>query len=453
MLRDAGDARRARPAFASRRWRWLGLLPALAGCAGPDAPVVPVVRSSALTRTLPPTSDTFINSHNPDNNNGASLSIFTGLEGLGGVMRGLIRFDLPATLQGRVTVTGVQLTLTTRGLGASDSIAGTAATESLQAVTEAWAAGNGAGNAQTLFVVGEPCAGSITGATWNQPDCGASATGWMTIGGSVAPAISGQAVAPAALDSAVVWDAAAAGNAGMIADVQRWIDNPVSNHGWRIASSTETGVVGSAQRFYAVEATINVPGLVLAYDCKAGFAASGNDCTACTPAALAACTAAAGNACADSGGPAPTYACVCGNAAYVAGIGGDGTAACLDRDGCLENHCRDAGDTGATCTDQVAPATGYRCACSAGFTFDGTSCVRSGTGGAPGTGGVAGTGGAAGATGGAADRDGGRDGGAVAPPSSGCSCAIGGGGPAPIAIFGLAVALVVVRRRRSRRAT
>jgi len=451
MFRDAGDARRGRLAFPCWLWQWLGILPALAACAGPDAPVVPVSRSSALTQTLMPASDTFINSHNPDNNNGASLSIFTGLDGMGGIMRSLIRFDLPAALQGRVTVTGVQLTLTTRGLGASDALPGTVATESLQAVTEAWTAGNGLGNAQGFFVVGERCAGSITGATWNQPNCGAAAAGWMSVGGSVAPAVSGQAVAPAAPDSAVIWDAAAAGNSRLIADVQGWIDSPASNHGWRIASSTEAGVTGLAQRFYSTEAPINTPGLALAYDCKAGFAAAGNDCTACTPAALAACTGAPGNACTDSGAPAVTYACVCGNAAYVAGLGSNGAAACLDRDECLTNHCRDGGDTAATCTGEVAPATGYRCACSTAFTFDGTSCVRNGTGGA------------AGGTGGAGGSDGGRDSGTPAPMSSGCSCATAGGGPASAVMLILAGALRSLagfrrfrrfrRSRRSRRAT
>ena len=233
-------------------------------------------------RTLPAASDTFINSHNPDNNNGASLSIFTGRDGMGGVMRGLIRFELPARLQGRVTVTGVQLTLTTRGLGPSDTIVGTAATESVQAVSEAWAAGNGAGNSQTLFVVGES-AGAITGATWNQPSCGTAAATWSTAGGSVVAAVSAQALAPAAIDSAVTWDAASAGNAGLIADVQGWIDAPASNRGWRITSSTEGGANGLAQRLYATEAPANAPALALAYDCKTGFAPAGDQCTTCAP--------------------------------------------------------------------------------------------------------------------------------------------------------------------------
>ena len=65
----------------------------------------------AATQTLTPAHDTFINSASPDNNNGASTSIFTGKEGRGGAMRGLVRFAMPAGLSGRVTVTDSALTL------------------------------------------------------------------------------------------------------------------------------------------------------------------------------------------------------------------------------------------------------------------------------------------------------------------------------------------------------
>jgi hypothetical protein len=94
----------------------------------------------------------------------------------------------------------------------------------------------------------------------------------------VAAAISGQADAPASIDTAVTWDGAAAGNAGMVADVQRWIDTPSVNHGWRITSSTEGGGPAMAQRFYAAEEPLHPPSLTLVYDCKAGFSASGSDC-------------------------------------------------------------------------------------------------------------------------------------------------------------------------------
>ena len=395
MLRDAVRGRR----------RLLGvgiapgvfLLSALAGCGDREAADSLVSRSSALTRTWMTASDTFINSHDPDNNNGASASIFTGLDGMGGVMRGLIRFDLPAELQGRVTVTGAQLSLTTRGLGPNDAIAGTPATESLQAVGEDWAAGNGAGNVQTLFVVGEPCGGAITGATWNQRDCAAAGAAWSSAGATVAAATSAQAAAPASAGTAVVWDGTAAGNAGMLADVQRWIDTPSANHGWRITSSTEAGAPASAQRFYASEAPVTPPTLTLVYDCKVGWVASGSDC--------------------------------------------------VDRNQCLPDPCHDGGDAAALCTDHPAPATGYDCACSPAFSFDGATCVRITP---PDAASDAGT-----APGDAAVADGARDAAALEVGPSGCSCAVATGGDQSAAalIFGAALAGLAGRRhRRGRRA-
>jgi hypothetical protein len=234
----------------------------------------------AATQVLAPSDDTFINSGNPGNNNGASLSIFTGTDGHGGIMRGLIRFAMPASLRGRVTVTSVQLVMTVEALG--NGGAGTAATESLQAVIQSWIQGNGIGNTTMLFTVGQACGGSVVGATWNQTNC-ANATNWTTAGGSVVSAVSGQSsTAGIAIGSPVTWS-----SAGMIADVQAWIDTPPNNNGWRIASSTE-GVVGEAQRFFSSESGSTPPALTITYSCKPGFVPSGNDCVAPATPALSA---------------------------------------------------------------------------------------------------------------------------------------------------------------------
>src|SRR4051794_21908597 len=82
------------------------------GCAGGRPGEVVGASSAALSRTVAASDDTFIGSGHPDNNSGASASIFTGVNGQSGVMRGLIRFAMPADLQGRATVTRVALTMT-----------------------------------------------------------------------------------------------------------------------------------------------------------------------------------------------------------------------------------------------------------------------------------------------------------------------------------------------------
>ena len=401
-----------------------------AGCAGRESPEATTTRVSGLMQSVPLAADTFINSAFPDNNSGRSDSIYTGRNGMNGVMRGLLQFTMPAALQGRVTVTGVRLAMTTRGLSSTGTAPPTAATVSLQALSVTWTQGDGVGNAIAMNTVGDPC--GATGATWNQPSCTGGAA-WS--GGSVASSVVGQASVPAALDAVVAWDSATAGNAGMIADVQGWIDTPTNNHGWRIASSTEA-TMSQAQRFYSSEAGAGAPpALTVTYGCKAGLSELGTGCTACAP-----------------------------------------------------NHCRDSGDATAACTDAAGPATGYSCTCSGGFIFNGTTCVGGGgTGGATGgsggaagggsggsSGGAGGSGGAAGAAGAAGGADGGSggatgtgamggaagrggsgaEGGAAvtgANDDRGCSCALAArSDPSGAVLFAIA-ALLSMARRRTRR--
>jgi hypothetical protein len=231
----------------------------------------------AGTVALSPSDDTFINSANPSNNNGGSASIFTGTDGVGGVMRGLVRFNLPGSLQGHATVTSVQLRLTLRALG--NGSAGTGATEALQAVTQPWVQGNGVGNTAGTLTVGQACGGAIVGATWTQTDCSAGTT-WTTAGAAVAPSVSGTASTVGVPVGAVVtWDSAS--NPAMTADVQTWLDSPNLNYGWRVASSTE-GTTAAAQRFYSTESGTS-PGLTIGFACRAGFTDTGTTCVAVTP--------------------------------------------------------------------------------------------------------------------------------------------------------------------------
>lgn len=326
---------------------------------------VAVVGSPALAQTLvlAPAGDSFINSAVPNNNDGASFSLFTGTNGQSGIMRGLVRFATPASLQSRVTVSGVQLTMTTQ-LFPNGNV-GTASTETLRALTEDWIEGNGSGDSQGNYVVGQPC-GSALGVTWNQRDC-IAAIPWATAGGSVSGSVSASASVPAAGGATVTWF-----SPGMIGDVQSWIDTPSSNHGWRISSSTE-GSAGQAQRFVSKEGGAGAPSLSITYACKAGLQFTGVGCTTCTTAARAACVdTQSGNSCIDLGAPSTGYQCSCTNPAYVTGTGG---TSCVDRNECVPNGCSAGGDPAATCTDHAAPATGYDCTCSTGYSFNGATCV------------------------------------------------------------------------------
>lgn len=106
--------------------------------------------------------------------------------------------------------------------------------------------------------------------------------------------------------------------------------------------------------------------------CPAGYTPSGGthpacvNFNACDAAAIGRCTTFGGNACVDDAPPATTYHCTCGNAAYVNGTSG-GLPACVNKNECATNHCRDGGDTSAICADVAAPGTGYDCTCSSSF--------------------------------------------------------------------------------------
>lgn len=243
--------------------RLLGVLLVGATACGSSNPA-PMPMPTSGTLSLMPSDDTFINGRIPDNNNGASDSVFAGVDGQGGTMRGLIRFEMPATLQG-ATATAVQLTMTLRALGQGQP--GPDVMLGLQAITEAWAQGNGIGAAGMSFTVGQSCSATVSGTTWNDTDCvGGTGTPWMVPGATVAAVMSGQADATGlAVDSPLVWDGAAAGNAGMLADVQSWIDSPGGNHGWRLTSSDEN-TSAAAKRFYSSEAGgTTVPTLAIGY--------------------------------------------------------------------------------------------------------------------------------------------------------------------------------------------
>ncbi len=291
-----------------------GSVLAAAGCLPEQAAVQ--TDGVGLMQEWPAAADTFINAAFPDNNNGSSPSLYTGQNGMGGAMRALVRFEPPAGWQGRVTVSRVVLTMVTRGTGSGETTPPTAATASLQALTAAWQEGTGVGDGSGQNTVGQAC--GTAGATWNQPAC-AGGTAWS--GGAVATAVSATASVPASLEAAVTWDSDAAGNAGMVADVQSWIDAPSANQGWRIASSTE-GTNGLAQRFYAREAAAKGPALAVTATCNPDFAEADGGCAAGG-------SADGGTGASDAGSPAPggDGGCSCGLSA--AGGGPAGGAALL----------------------------------------------------------------------------------------------------------------------------
>src|SRR5690349_19476818 len=90
-----------------------------------------------------------------NNNMGASHGIIIGQSGAAApnTMHGLVRFNLPGGLTGRVTVTSTTFTLTIEGIGTGLGV-GTAATYSLFRITQNWAEGTGGNDATNFFTIG-----------------------------------------------------------------------------------------------------------------------------------------------------------------------------------------------------------------------------------------------------------------------------------------------------------
>jgi hypothetical protein len=289
----------------ARGWP-LGLRPAVALSAALLICCEPVYAGSTSGSLA---SATFINSAQANNNDGGAPSIYLGNDLSGGSMRGLIRFALPSTLNQRMVITSADFSLTTGALSGGSP---TAATVSLQRLTENWGQGTGSGADPITgdFTYGQAC--TAGGATWNQPLC--FGVPWATAGGTVNGTLSASASAPATSGSAVKWSST--GGTGMASDVQGWVNSPSSNYGWRLLSSTDA-TSGDVQRFFK-SSQLNI-----SFACKAGFLETSGTCTTCTTAAQSACvTSQPGNTCNDSGPPSTTYSCTCNNPAFVLGPGG-----------------------------------------------------------------------------------------------------------------------------------
>jgi len=177
----------------------------------------------AATATINPIIDNTIAEDFPDNSSGDCNSIFSGNTDNGFARRALLQFDIAAAIPPGSTINSVTLTMhITRGGNHSDAVM------TLHSVNLAWAeaaAGvtpNGCGTRGGGQ--GEPAVNGA--ATWlsamhNQ-------TLWSSPGGDFSAASASTFVN----STTPVWDSAAVGNGAMVNDVQNWLDDPATNHGW-----------------------------------------------------------------------------------------------------------------------------------------------------------------------------------------------------------------------------
>jgi glucose/arabinose dehydrogenase len=177
----------------------------------------------AETANLNIAADTFINSGMPNNNAGATGWISAGRDGIGGIRRGLFRFDLSSIPAGS-TITSAEVQLTVVKVPATGSVN---STFDLFRLTADWNEGTKGGNNGASASTGE--------ATWNARMRGT--VNWTS------PGAKSDAVATASASTAVnsthnaryTWS-----GASLVADVQFWLDNPSQNFGWLLTSRAES---------------------------------------------------------------------------------------------------------------------------------------------------------------------------------------------------------------------
>lgn len=231
----------------------------------------------ADTATIPAIEDETIYDEG-ELSNGAGELVLSGTNDTGARRRGLVAFDLKQIPAG-ATITSAKLTLWCES---SPAVAGDV---SLFRVTGHW--GEGAANAAGDESVG---AAALPGdATWTKGMFPGMA--WTAPGGDHASAASA-VVSIGAGAQAYVWS-----GAGLVADVQSWLDTPDGNHGWELIGNE--AVVKTLRSFASREnaTAAHRPVLEVVFTPKA--AGTGACCTVdaaatCTTTTQAACVAGGG---------------------------------------------------------------------------------------------------------------------------------------------------------------
>ena len=180
--------------------------------------------------------------------NGAGQHMFAGTKGAGHLVRVLLAFDVAGKVPAGSTVTGVKLRLNMSGASAYS-----AQTMGLHRVLADW----GEGSTVAPGGGGGGGAASIGGATWLHTSF--SDQFWSGPGGAF------EATSSAAIDAEGIRAYEWGSTDQMVADVQMWLDNPSSNHGWLLmGNDSATSVKRFDTRENASEA--NRPTLTLTFD-------------------------------------------------------------------------------------------------------------------------------------------------------------------------------------------
>jgi ABC-type nitrate/sulfonate/bicarbonate transport system substrate-binding protein len=183
--------------------------------------------------------DATIFENNPDSSNGAGPGMFSGTDGSGLPLRGLIRFDVADNVPAGATIFNVQLELylgKVAGSGGGGGPGGGTLTSTigLHALSADWGEGTTGAGATTIGTTGQGFPANPGDATWNAAFY--QQVSWTNAGGDFAATASAVATVGTTLNAASTWGSTPA----LVSDVQGWLNNPQTNFGWELVNTDET---------------------------------------------------------------------------------------------------------------------------------------------------------------------------------------------------------------------
>ena len=213
---------------------------------------VAVAPARADQAALTPAKDSTLFGFDPDRSSGAGESLFAGYILLGTPRRALMQFDLSAIPAG-ASVSAVSLSVVV----AQAAAAATSQTFSLYRLTADWGEGGSDSGFSGAGVQATPGDATWEYRFYGDPQAGIARTRWTTVGGDFVSAPSSQS----GYDGSSTLTFAS--TATMVADVQGWLDDPASNHGWILLG--ENAVLQTALRMVSGNAVVDRPMLTIVY--------------------------------------------------------------------------------------------------------------------------------------------------------------------------------------------
>lgn len=193
--------------------------------------------ASANTVTLTPAKDTTIYFSTSALGNGGGQWVFSGTNGVGQPLRGLMKFDLAANIPAGSTINSVQLQLVMNQTNTH-----VASNVQLRRVLQDW------GEGTTIAGFGEGSGGTALAgdATWQSAFH--PSTAWTSQGGTFSATVSATQLVGG--NGTHTWSSTAT----FVADAQSFLDAPAGNFGWLLFNTNE-GISPSAKRFASRQST------------------------------------------------------------------------------------------------------------------------------------------------------------------------------------------------------